>query len=189
MFQKSKLVRQIFYGNIIFFIFCFLFPELFNIFAIYPFDRSEFEFYQFLTSLFTHAGPLHLLFNMLGLLSFGPQCELDLGEKKFLAFYLIAGFFGALVQISITPNPLVGASAAIFGLIIYATLLNPNQKLMIIFLPFLSFKAKWLVGVFVLFEIYAAFYISDNVGHFAHLSGGLIGLITFFLQKKINIVK
>ena len=189
MFQKTNLVRQIFYGNIIFFTFCILFPELFNLFALYPFNNEEFQFYQFLTSIFTHAGPLHLIFNMLGLLSFGPQCEIDLGERKFLSFYFIAGFFGAITQILITPNPLVGASAAIFGLVIYATLLNPNQKMMIIFLPFISFKAKWLVTILVLFELYAAFFINDNVGHFAHLGGGLIGLITFFLQKKINIVK
>lgn len=188
MFQKSDLVRKIFYTNIVVFILTILSPSLLSYLAIYPFSNDDFHFYQFITSLFTHGGIIHIGFNMLALLSFGPSCEIDLGEKKFLSMYFIAGFIGAILQLQISGNPLIGASASIFGLLLYSTLLNPNQKLILVFLPFISFKAKWLVSLIVLFEIYSGFFgKADGIGHIAHLGGGLVGVISYVLNKNINV--
>lgn len=190
MFQKSDLVRKIFYTNIVVFILTILSPSLLNYLAIYPFSNDDFHFYQFITSLFTHGGIIHIGFNMLALLSFGPSCEIDLGEKKFLSMYFIAGFVGAILQLQITGNPLIGASASIFGLLLYSTLLDPNQKLILVFLPFISFKAKWLVSLIVLFEIYSGFFgKADGIGHIAHLGGGLVGVISYVLNKNINVIR
>jgi membrane associated rhomboid family serine protease len=185
MFEKTNLVSKIFYANIIVFILTMIIPGLFENFMIYPLNSNEFSLYQFITSMFTHGGIFHLLFNMFALLSFGPFCENDLGEKKFMWLYIIAGIFGAFIQLLNVEVPLVGASAAIFGLLIYYTMKNPNQELSIIFLPFLSFKAKHIVSVFVIFE--ALMVISgtqDGIAHLAHLGGGFIGLCGFFMNKR-----
>jgi membrane associated rhomboid family serine protease len=121
---------------------------------------------------------------MIGLLSFGPLCENDLGEKKFLWLYFISGVFGAFIQLLFFNVPLVGASAAIFALMVYYALRYPNAELSIIFLPFFSFKAKKLIAFFVIIEIFSIIFgVQDGVGHIAHLGGAFIGLCGFFINK------
>lgn len=184
MFQNTRITRILFYSNLVVFLFTFFIPNLIRYLAVYPLESVNYQHYQMITSMFTHAGIAHIFFNMLALLSFGPSCEIKLGERNFILFYIVSGIVGALLQLSFTSNPLIGASAAIFGLLAFSTMINPNQKVQIIFFPFVSFKAKWLVSLLILFEIYAAFSNSnDGVGHFAHLGGALTGLVTFIITK------
>lgn len=184
MFEKTNLVSKIFYLNLIVFISTIIVPSLIYLLAVHPFSTNDFSIYQFITYMFVHGGFMHIMFNMFGLLSFGPFCENDLGEKKFLLLYLISGVFGAFIQLLFSTVPLVGASAAIFALMIYYTLRNPNGEVSIIFLPFFTFKAKTLVSFIVLFEVIATiFNFQDGVGHIAHLGGAFIGLCGFFMNK------
>ena len=184
MFEKTNLVSKIFYINIIAFIFTLAIPNLMFLFAVYPINSNEFSIYRFITYMFIHSGFTHLIFNMVGLLSFGPLCENDLGEKKFLWLYFISGVFGAFIQLLFFNVPLVGASAAIFALMVYYALRYPNAELSIIFLPFLSFKAKKLIVFLIIIEIFSIIFgIQDGVGHIAHLGGAFIGLCGFFMNK------
>ena len=184
MFEKTNLVSKIFYINIIAFIFTLAIPNLMFLFAAYPINSNEFSIYRFITYMFIHSGFTHLIFNMVGLLSFGPLCENDLGEKKFLWLYFISGVFGAFIQLLFFNVPLVGASAAIFALMVYYALRYPNAELSIIFLPFLSFKAKKLIVFLIIIEIFSIIFgVKDGVGHIAHLGGAFIGLCGFFMNK------
>jgi membrane associated rhomboid family serine protease len=100
-----------------------------NYLALFPFDSPNFSYYQFITSIFMHAGIAHLLFNMLALISFGPDVENQLGERKFLVFYMIMGLGASLLQMSLSNGALIGASGAIFGVLVYFTMYNPTAKL------------------------------------------------------------
>jgi membrane associated rhomboid family serine protease len=184
MFEKTNIVSKILYLNIIVFLLMIINPTLIELFAIYPFSSEKFHLYQFLTSMFTHGGVFHIMFNMFALLSFGPECEKFLGEKRFAIFYIISGIFGAFLQLMFEDVPLVGASAAIFGLIILFAFLNPNTKLSIIFFPFISFKAKNIILAILAFEIFAIFNIKgDGIAHIAHIGGAIVGVITSIYYK------
>lgn len=75
------------------------------------------QYYRFLTAMFLHGGLAHLFFNSFALYSLGGEAERLYGTQRFVAIYLIAGIGGGLLSYSFNPNPSVGASGAIFGLI------------------------------------------------------------------------
>lgn len=187
MFESSPVVKRIFWINIIFYICRLIFEPIgipvIEMMALYPFKSDNFHFYQLITHLFTHANFLHILFNMLVLLSFGPQVEKSLSTKQFTYFYLITGLIAASLQMLFTTNPLVGASGAIYGLFIYFVLLNPNSDLYIFGL--IRVKAKYLATFIVMFELYSAFFVESNIGNFAHLGGIITGAV-FFLSRKFK---
>lgn len=185
MFKGTPIVKKIFYLNIFVFASTILlhligFP-LMNYFALFPPEHENFHFFQFITSLFMHANLLHIFFNMLVFLSFSPDIEERLGERKFLIFYLLIGIGGSLTQLILNPSPMVGASGSIFGIMTMFTLYNPNTQLSIFFLP-ITFKAKNIFKFIIAFELIMALTSDGNVGHFCHLGGSLTG----FLLKKIN---
>ena len=189
MFQNTKITRWIFYTNVFFFIFTLIGQNLIgipvtNYFALYPISHSNFQIFQFLTSMFMHAGLAHLFFNMLGLLSFGPDCENQLGERKFLVFYLLMGLGASLLQLFFTTGAMIGASGAIYGLLVFFTLLNPDAKLMIFPLPF-GFKAKYLVTFLFILEVVLAFIPGGSISHWGHIGGALTGASLYFFEKYI----
>lgn len=189
MFQKTKIVSNILYINIIVFLFTVFIPGLTGYLSIWPTGSENFHFYQFITSLFTHAGILHIVFNMLALLSFGPICEEDMSERRFLLFYMITGVFASITHMAFTnsPNPSVGASGSIFGLLVYSTLLHPNQKLSILFLPFLSMKGKWFITIILLSEVlFAVLDYKDGISHMAHIGGAMMGALFFLFNRKFQ---
>lgn len=187
MFQSSPIVKKLFWINIFAFILTILFQlvgvSTLDYWALFPFNSPNFQFGQFLTSLFMHGSIIHLLFNMLALVSFGPDVENQLGGNKFLIFYFIMGIVASLTQQLIFPNPLIGASGAIYGLMIYFTLLNPNQKLSLFLLP-IFFKAKNLVIIAVCLELVLALTTHDGIAHWAHLGGAFSGFVLYFINKK-----
>ncbi len=82
-----------------------------------PLVLLDHQYWRMFTSLFLHAGIIHILFNMWALWLVGGFLESALGRGKFLVVYFISGFAGsALVLLTLSPNPVVGASGAIFGL-------------------------------------------------------------------------
>jgi membrane associated rhomboid family serine protease len=109
-----------------------------------------------------------------------------LGERKFPYFYLICGFGAALLHMSLINSnaPMVGASGALFGLLTLFSLINPNDKLYLFFIP-IGIKAKYLVTGLIILEIFLGIYSKgDGVGHWAHVGGALTGLLLFFVNKK-----
>jgi membrane associated rhomboid family serine protease len=126
------------------------------------------QLWRFITFQFLHAGPTHLLFNMFGLWVFGGMVEQYLGSRRYLAFYLTCGIFGAVCYLILNflgnlfpgtatvllndsiHTPLVGASAGVFGVILACAYIAPNAMVMLIFPP-VPLKLKWLAYAYVAF--------------------------------------
>ena len=188
MFQSSPIVKKLFWANIIILLFTLIgqnvlgFPVM-NYLALFPYDSSYFSYYQFITSIFMHAGVVHLLFNMLALISFGPDVENQLGERKFLLFYMIMGLGASLLQMALVDGALIGASGAIFGILVYFTMYNPKAKLSLFLLPIFVEARKMMIFIIAL-ELILALLVKDGVGHWAHLGGSLTGFILYKLDQK-----
>lgn len=194
MFQSSPIVKKLFWANVILFLITLIgqnvmsFP-ITNYLALFPYDSPNFNLYQFISSMFMHANITHILFNMLALLSFGPHVENQLGERKFILFYFIMGIGAALLQMSLTHGSMIGASGAIFGVMVYYTMYSPESKLSLFLLP-IFVKAKNMMIFMILLEIILAFTVQDEivagngVGHWAHLGGALTGFILYKLDQK-----
>jgi membrane associated rhomboid family serine protease len=140
---------------------------------------DDFFVWQFVTYMFLHGGPFHLLFNMATLYMFGNELERYWGRQRFLTYYFVtgagAGFCSWLVAMS-SPLPVIGASGAIYGILLAFAILDPNRIVLVSFL--LPVKVKYLV----LFMGIMAFYSSiaeaePGVAHIAHLGGMLVGLV------------
>ncbi len=151
---------------------------LIGTFGLVPADAlPRLHLWQFATYMFLHGGFFHLFFNMLALWMFGSEIEAHWGRRRFLTYYFVTGFGGGLTYCLTSwgsYGPLVGASGAIFGLLLAYGLLFPDRTILLYFI--LPIKAKWFVLVFGLLELLAAQQRSlDNIGHFAHLGGLLFG--------------
>lgn len=181
-------------------------------FALFYPGSQFFRFWQPVTHMFMHdwQSIWHLFFNMYTLLIFGSVLERVWGAKKFLLFYFICGLGAAachcgvqwaqasyyLSQISagsqeavaqyhqLLGTPTVGASGAIYGILIGYAMLYPDSRLTLIFPP-VSLTAKWWVIIFAAIEIVTGiFSLGGGIAHFAHLGGMLFGLIMIFIWKR-----
>ena len=166
----------------------------------YP-ASPHFQPYQIVTHMFMHGGTMHLFFNMFALFMFGPPLEASWGPKRFLFYYLFTGF-GALglyllVQhfeiSSITdPNlqglmintPMLGASGAVFGLLLGYGMLFPNSVIQLL-IPPIPLKAKYFVMIYAGIELFLGLgNFSTGVAHFAHLGGALFGFLLILYWRK-----
>jgi membrane associated rhomboid family serine protease len=135
------------------------------------------------TYMFLHANLWHLLFNMLGLLFFGPRLEAELGGRDFLLLYFISGVAGALLSF-ITPYvAIVGASGAVFGVLLGFARYWPREQIMI--WGIIPVEARWLVIIMTVLSLIGGFGGGGDVAHFAHL-GGFAGGLLFLLWRDRN---
>lgn len=140
---------------------------------------NDFFIWQVVTYMFLHGGFLHIFFNMLMLWIFGVDLERQWGTKEFLKFYFItgtgAGVISFLVNIG-NSTITIGASGAIFGVMVAFAMLYPNRLLYIWFL--FPIKAKYLVGFMIAFGILVTWSGAEpGIAHFAHLGGALIAFL------------
>lgn len=189
MFQQTEIVRKIFYVNIFAFFLTIILEVFLNVpvidyLALFPFSDPHYHTYQFITSMFMHGSIPHLLFNMLALLSFGPDVENQLGTRKFTLYYLIMGLSASLLQLLLTDVPMIGASGAIYGILVYFTMLNPDVKLSLFLLP-IGFKTKHFTLFMVVMELVLALIGGGNIGHWAHLGGAFGGFVLYLLERKL----
>jgi membrane associated rhomboid family serine protease len=146
--------------------------------ALYPLAFGFLPF-QVVTYAFMHGDFGHLFFNMIGLWTFGAELERLWGPKRFLQFYFASLLTAALTQLLVTwllgsVYPTVGASGALFGLLLAFGMLFPNRQVMLI-IPPIPLKAKTLVLVFGgLALLLGVTGTASGIAHFAHL-GGMIG--------------
>ena len=181
--------------------------SMYEKFSLFPFESPLFHPYQLITHMFMHGGFWHIFFNMYSLIIFGVALERIWGSGKFLLFYLVTGLGAALChnlvihfQVSellanqenllaaarILRTPTVGASGAIYGVLLGYGMLYPNSILQLIFPP-VALKAKWFVAIFALIELATGLVgTSDGIAHFAHLGGMLFGLILIIIWKRGN---
>ncbi len=148
--------------------------------ALWPLFSGYFAPWQLFTYAFLHGGFNHLFFNMFALWMFGLPVEKVWGSRRFAEFYLVcilgAGLIQLLVQyISGSVYPTIGASGAVFGLLLAYGVMWPNAKLFLIFFP-VPIKAKWFVliygGAELIFGVTGAM---PQVAHYAHLGGLFFG--------------
>ena len=181
-------------------------------FALFYFKSPFFKPYQLVTHMFMHGGFTHILFNMYTLYIFGCVLERVWGSQKFLFYYFVTGIGAALLHMgvmylqlrgyiadynagdmfaqssiqSILVTPTVGASGAIYGLLLAYGMLFPDNIMQLIFPP-VALKAKWFVIIFGALELLLGLSgRGGNVAHFAHLGGMIFGFFLILYWKKNN---
>jgi membrane associated rhomboid family serine protease len=206
--SESVVVKNIIIVNALVFVAVFFTPmsAFYGQLAMYYIDSPRFGFWQLLTHMFMHGGVWHLVLNMYGLFLFGTILERVWGTQKFLFYYFATGFGAAFLYLlveglkykvnldtffpftagyNIPSIPVVGASGAVFGVLIAFAMLFPNTELYLLFIPF-PIKAKYLIGGYVAYELFRGLQFSPDsqIAHFAHLGGALFGfLIVKFWQR------
>ena len=142
-------------------------------------------------AIFSHASLGHLFFNMLGLYIFGTLLVRALKFWQFLLLYLVSGIIGNIIFMCFFHGPyiLLGASGAVFGIMTVAAMVEPDQRFMMLFFPFMPLKTKTLVVVYTIVELLSqASGSSSGVAHLAHLGGILGGYIfaEIFIRREIR---
>ena len=190
MFRIPVITKNLLIINVLMFAATWVFGrqglDLNNIFGLHFFLARDFQIYQLFTYMFMHAGLTHLFFNMFALWMFGCVVENVWGPKKFLFYYLTCGVGAGLIQLltqfgefymlaSLNLWTTVGASGAIYGVLLAFGMLFPEERLFIFPLP-VPIKAKWFVCIYIVVELLSALGTSNSsVAHFAHLGGMLFG--------------
>ena len=179
-------------------------------FALFYPTSPFFHWWQPVTHMFMHGGFWHLFFNMYTLYIFGSVLERVWGPKKFLIFYFVTGLGAAAIHTgvewiqmqgwlaqaaegsksalmashSLKMTPTVGASGAIYGVLMGYAMLYPDSILTLIFPP-ISLKAKWFVLIFAAIELLTGVTgTGGGIAHFAHLGGLIFGYILIRVWKK-----
>jgi membrane associated rhomboid family serine protease len=134
--------------------------------------------------MFLHGGMGHIFFNMLGLFFFGPRVEERLGSRRFITLYLISGVVGALCSYIFAPNAaVIGASAAVFGVMFAFAWFWPNVQILFFFIPM---PARIAIIVMAAMALWSGSGGSrGGVADFAHLGGFLGGwLYLLWFQRR-----
>lgn len=235
MLRITDVVKNLIIINVIvFFGTMFLPPEIQEWFRLYPPTSEQFKPVQLITHMFSHGGPMHLFFNMFGLFMFGPPLESLWGPKKFLFFYLVAGFGAAAVHLginyfeylqvmesmdpksvaevlanggdimrsgqqysntelarlnSLINMPVVGASGALYGVLVGYGMNFPNAKLALIFFP-VPIAAKYFIPGLLALDLLGGFtgfsIFGQNIAHFAHVGGAVFGFLMIIYWQKFG---
>lgn len=189
MFRTTPLVRNLIIINVVVFLAQNLLRSLYvtEYLSLWDVNSPNFKPYQFFTYMFAHGGLGHIFFNMLALASFAPILEHYWGDKKFLTFYLAtgigAGVVYALVNLFVGGGGgiMMGASGAIYGILMAFGMLFPNLELMLLFPP-IPIKAKYMV--FILGFITYALDQSGTVAHVAHFGGALVAFVIIMIWRQ-----
>ncbi len=173
-------------------------------FALWPWGQSVsgaladgqvitvgFEVWQLVTYAFLHGSFTHILFNMFALYMFGGTIERTFGARNFLIYYFVCASVAAFAQLVVVQwfthgfYPTIGASGAIFGLLLAFGMLYPHEKMMLIFLPVPMPAWLFVTGYAVIELVMGVTGTQAGVAHFAHL-GGMVGgyvMIQFWRGK------
>ena len=183
---------------------------MYETFALFYPTSPFFHWWQPVTHMFMHGGFFHLFFNMYTLYFFGRILEERWGAKKFLIFYFVTGLGAALIHTGVEwlqmnhwmsqvaegsmaaqtkihalkMTPTVGASGAIYGVLMGFAMLYPDAILSLV-LPPVSMKAKWFVLIFGGIELLTGITgVGGGIAHFAHLGGLIFGYLLIMYWKK-----
>ena len=175
---------------------------MYGTFAMFYPASPLFRWWQPLTHMFMHGGFWHILFNMYTLVMFGIVVERALGTRKFLILYFVAGFGAVALHTGVewlqaqalSPNsveyinllrtPVVGASGAIYGVLVAFAMLYPEARMTLLFPP-VTLDAKWMVAIFIGIELLTGITGTQmGIAHFAHLGGALFGFLLILYWRK-----
>ena len=180
-YHLTPVVKRLLIANIVIFILTSIFPSAAAYLSFQP-ARIVVQPWGVLTYMFVHANFWHLFFNLLALFFFGPPIEERWGSREFTKYYLICGLGGAALSFLFAFYAgVVGASAAVYGVMLAFAMLWPDAPIYI--WGIFPIKAKWLIiGLAALSLFSAVGGSADGVAHFAHLGGIAAG----FLYIKID---
>lgn len=200
--------------NILFWLATLVLPriniDLVSLLGLHYFQASHFNLIQLVSYMFIHDpySFTHVFFNMFSVYMFGRVLEQVWGSKRFLIYYIVTGIGAAIVQeivwyfqfheaiqaipVEIRPEILnklitIGASGAVFGILLAFGMLFPNVPLFMLFIP-IPIKAKYFVIFYGILELFLGVgnFSGDNVAHFAHLGGMIFGYFLIKFWKKGN---
>jgi membrane associated rhomboid family serine protease len=146
--------------------------------ALWPLG-PQFMPWQIITYAFLHGGMAHLLFNMFGVFMFGSDLERVWGPRRFLAFYLVSAVAAAVTQLLVAvasgaSAPTIGASGAVFGILLAFAMVFPRRIIVPLFPP-IPMRAPIFVAIYGVLELVLGVTgTQEGVAHFAHL-GGMAG--------------
>ncbi len=184
-------------ANIVVFGLQYLIPEIEGPLALWPPQAAQyggyaFHVWQLLTYGFLHGNGTHLFFNMFALYMFGSEIERLFGPKRYLIYYLWCVVGAAAMHLIIVtmsnlpPSPTVGASGAVFGLLLAYGMAYPQRMLILIFPP-IPMRAWLFVTLYGLFELYMGVtQTQQGVAHFAHLGGMATGFVIIRYWRAID---
>ena len=176
-------------------------------FAMFYPASPLFRWWQPLTHMFMHGGWWHIFFNMYTLVVFGMVVERALGTKKFLILYFVTGLGAVALHtgvewldihrlaasndlaaqsdiIDMLRTPMVGASGAVYGVLVAFAMLYPEARMTLIFPP-VTLDAKWMVAIFIGIELITGITgTQGGIAHFAHLGGALFGFLLILYWRK-----
>ncbi|MCB0704379.1 MAG: rhomboid family intramembrane serine protease [Saprospiraceae bacterium] len=208
MYRVTDVVKHILILNVL----MFLGTKLMGEPTAYPTQFSEFgrlqlamffptsdyfRPYQIITHMFMHGNISHLFFNMFAVFMFGPPLEQAWGPKRFLIYYFVAGFGALLLHLGVSylemqqPGmaglenvPMLGASGAVFGLLVGFGMLFPDARIMLL-IPPIPLKAKYFVLIYAGLELFLGLgKFAPGVAHFAHLGGALFGFLLILYWRR-----
>jgi len=146
----------------------------------------DFQVWRLATYMFLHGDFWHIFFNMFVFWMFGRELEYEWGSREFLKYYFICGIGAGLLNIFMTASPTIGASGAIYGIMVAYALRYPNREIYIYFL--FPVKIKYFVGFLALVSFFSTWNSAGGgIAHAAHLGGMIVGFI--YLRYKGGVVK
>jgi membrane associated rhomboid family serine protease len=207
MNNMTDTVKHLIIINVLLFIASnFFMPNLYNSLPLYCFGTDFFHFYQMITHMFMHSQIndihnislsdfMHIGFNMYALYSFGSILEHFWGPKKFLFYYIACGLGAALTFNLVNyfsgdyGASAVGASGAIYGLLVGFGFMFPDQKLALMFVP-VPIKARYFIPGLIAMDLFLGFngqslfgFGGTGIAHFAHIGGALFGFIIMWIWR------
>jgi membrane associated rhomboid family serine protease len=182
MFNLTPLVRNLIFVNVAVFLFqTFVGDYVTALLSLHPIHSPYFRPYQLFTYMFAHGNMSHIFFNMLTLAFMGPLLEMVWGQQRLLTYYIATGIGAGVIYAAAEYflNPvgggiMLGASGAIYGLLMAFGLLMPDKEIQMM-IPPVRIKAKYLV--FVVGGITYLMDRSGQVAHIAHFGGAFVGFL------------
>jgi membrane associated rhomboid family serine protease len=180
----TPAVKWIIWANVAAFVATVIYHDLIYLFGVNPSDVIErYRIWQPITYMFLHVGPTHILFNMLGIWMFGVELERMWGTKFFLRYYAVTGIGAAITTIVVALLPFavteqtygtvtVGASGALFGILLAFALYFPERPILLAML--FPIPAKYFV---IIIGALSYFSSPGGVAHAAHLGGIIFGYL------------
>jgi membrane associated rhomboid family serine protease len=155
-------------------------PSVVSKFALVPYAvTQQYYFWQLATYIFLHGGFFHIIFNMFGLYMFGSELEATWGTREFTKFFFICGIGAALLTVIVSPHSpvaIIGASGAIFGLLVAYGVLFPDRHIYLYMI--IPIKAKWFVIIFGAIQLLSALSVTNSgVAYVTHVGGLAVGFL------------
>lgn len=188
--------------NVVFFFINEFFPATRYLVAMIPEMVLQGAFWQFVTYMFVHADLQHIIFNMFGLFIFGTQIERRMGSKEFLLFYFLTGILAGvfsflfyylsalgvsdpLLRMQLMNISLVGASGAIFAVLLAFATLYPEARILLY--GIIPIRAPFMVIGYTAIELGSQILsVNSNVAHLTHLAGFAFAYVYFLIRYQIN---